>query len=72
MRIQIDTDECIGCGQCEMMCPEVFEMLESGFAHVIDNEQANDPGLEPEKLEEKIQEKIVETVELCPVSAISI
>lgn len=30
----IDTDACEGCGSCEAVCPEVFEMGSDGKAHV--------------------------------------
>ena len=26
---------CIGCGQCAMTCPDVFEMNEDGLAEVV-------------------------------------
>ena len=29
-------DNCIGCGRCAMVCPNVFEMKEDGFARAID------------------------------------
>ena len=27
-RVVIDQDECIGCGSCQEICPEVFELNE--------------------------------------------
>ncbi len=32
MAIKIDKEKCIGCGSCEAICPEAFEMKE-GKAH---------------------------------------
>jgi ferredoxin len=34
--VYIDEDECIGCGSCEEICPEVFKLDEEAEkAHVI-------------------------------------
>ncbi len=51
-------DECIACGTCAELCPEVFMLNESlGFAQVINATGA------PE-------EKIQEAIDNCPVSCI--
>jgi ferredoxin len=51
-------DECIACGTCEELCPEVFRLNEGlGFAQVIN------PGGAPD-------DKIQEAVDSCPVSCI--
>jgi ferredoxin len=51
-------DECIACGACEEICPEVFTVNESlGFAQVIN------PGGGSE-------EKIQEAIDACPVLCI--
>ncbi len=56
--VLIDEDECIGCGACEAICPEVFQLdSESGKAKVIKPEGG------PEDL-------IEEAIEGCPVSCI--
>jgi ferredoxin len=60
MSPNIDVDECVGCGQCEVICPEVFEVLLDNLAHVIEAESTND-----------IKDKIDQAIEECPVSAIS-
>lgn len=36
MSVRIDEDACIGCGVCESLCPDVFEMGDDDLAHVID------------------------------------
>ncbi len=57
-KVFIDEDECIGCGACEAICPEVFQLdSESGKAKVIK------PVGGPEDL-------IEEAIEGCPVSCI--
>lgn len=57
-KVIIDQDECIGCGACEEMCPEVFR-LDSGMgkAEVIQEEGG------PEDL-------IQEAMDNCPVECI--
>lgn len=35
MKPIVDHDLCIGCGTCEELCPEVFELREDGLAYVI-------------------------------------
>lgn len=37
MKYYVNSD-CIGCGLCEAMCPEVFEMTEEGLAKALDVE----------------------------------
>ncbi len=56
--IYIDEDECIGCGTCEELCPEVFKLDEkTEKAEVIDPEGA------PVDL-------IQEAIDNCPVECI--
>ena len=58
-KVHIDEDECIGCGSCEEICPEVFQLnSDSGKAKVI----------KPEGGPEDFME---EAIESCPVSCIS-
>ncbi len=35
MKVIIDHDLCTGCGTCEAICPEVFELDDEGYAQVI-------------------------------------
>ena len=59
-RVYIDEEECIGCGSCEAICPEVFQLdSSSGKAKAIKP---------PEGSEEQL---IEEAIEACPVSCIS-
>jgi ferredoxin len=51
-------DECIACGTCEEICPEVFVVNENlGFAQVMNPSGALD-------------EKIQEAIDACPVQCI--
>jgi len=55
MAIKIDKEKCIGCGMCESVCPEVFEINNDMKAQV--------------KIQKKIP-CVKEAVENCPVAAI--
>ena len=58
-KVVIDWDECIGCGNCAELCPEVFRLDEdAGKAEVILAEGG------PE-------ERIEEAMANCPVECIS-
>ena len=57
-KVLIDQDECIGCGVCEEMCPEVFHLdIGAGKAEVVQEEGG------PE-------DQIQEAVDNCPVECI--
>jgi ferredoxin len=57
-RVVVDQDTCIGCGNCEGICPEVFQLNEeAGTSEVIKPEGG------PEDL-------IEEAIDSCPVEAI--
>ncbi|MDP2210490.1 MAG: ferredoxin [Candidatus Aquicultor sp.] len=60
MRIVIDIDECIGCGQCEQIAPEVFELREDSMAYMLNETPA-----------ESLAGRVDEAIEECPTAAIS-
>ena len=57
--IKVDADTCIGCGTCEGIAPDFFKVID-GVAHPL---KSFEPGEE---------EEIEETIDSCPVQAISI
>ncbi len=60
MKVKVNRDNCIGCGACESICPEVFQLDDDGLSTVVWDES------------KKIDETSVqEAVESCPTSAIS-
>lgn len=59
MKVSVDQDGCIGSGNCEATCPEVFEVRD-GKSHVK-------VATVPADLEDKVQQ----AVDGCPVGAIS-
>lgn len=56
------SDECIGCGACEEICPEVFEVGDDVKARVRDNASGD----------ASVLESIFEARNSCPVEAIDI
>ena len=57
-RVYIDEEECIGCGSCVEICPEVFQMKEGE-----EKSEVIKPEGGPENL-------IQEAIDTCPVSCI--
>jgi ferredoxin len=54
----VEQDECVGCGNCEEVCPEVFRLNDDGVAEVYDPEGA-------------AEDRIQEALDSCPVECIS-
>ena len=51
------TDDCIACGSCESVCPEVFEVFDKSTVKKDADFKANEDGIK-------------EAAKLCPASAI--
>ncbi len=61
-KVVIKRDECIACGMCESIAPEIFTMGEDGMATT-----KKDTNLNEEELE-----LVQEAIEQCPVEIISL
>jgi ferredoxin len=57
VRVEVDTDACVGTGQCEMICPEVFTV-----GVVV--------GLLTEHPDRAVHDAVREAAESCPTQAI--
>lgn len=72
IRVHIDRDECIMCGACYDVCPEVFqEGLADGLSQVIEAYRVNDDpaeGLIPADLEDCVRAAALD----CPVEIIRV
>ena len=65
MKVKIDQAQCIVCGSCVAICPQVFELRDDGSVHV----KAEYEGVEvPSELEVNIKE----AQNLCPTGAVVI
>ena len=60
MKLEVNQDVCIGCGGCQAICPEVFEIGDEGYAQVY-----------VENIDEDLEESATDAKEGCPVNAIS-
>lgn len=60
MKPIINQELCIGCGQCEAICPEVFK-LDDGKSQVVEMADYT-----------PFKDKIDQAVDSCPVQAITI
>lgn len=61
MKAKVDKDTCIGCGLCESICSEVFNLTDEGYAVAITSE-----------IKENLKESVIEARDSCPVDAIDI
>ena len=59
MKLIVDKDICIGCGACQAIAPDVFEIDDDGLAISIVDEVA-----------EEVSEDAIDAKEGCPVDAI--
>ncbi|WP_353892269.1 ferredoxin [Proteinivorax hydrogeniformans] len=61
MKVKVDKDQCIGCGICEGVCPQVFKMNNENIAEVI-----------VDSVNQQDKEAVKEAADSCPVEAIKI
>ena len=59
MKLKVMDDVCIGCGACQAICPDCFEVNDDGIAEVT-----------VEEINEELKEDAIDAKEGCPVSAI--
>ena len=59
MKVKVNPDVCIGCGACQAIAPDVFEINDEGVAQALS-----------EEVKEEYVEDAKDAKEGCPVSAI--
>ena len=57
-KVTVDASTCVGCGLCEQLCPEVFELGSDGIALIKGSECS--------------QHNLSEIAQQCPVEAIKV
>ncbi|MCK4352272.1 ferredoxin [candidate division WOR-3 bacterium] len=65
MKVKIDEEKCTGCGICESLCPDIFEMVRHDLHHGVEDDIAKVKTPEPDDIE-----CVKEAVESCPGEAI--
>ncbi|MDD6878894.1 MAG: ferredoxin [bacterium] len=60
MKVKVSKDICIGCGACQAIAPDVFEIEDDGLACVFG------------KITEENKDDIIDASENCPTGAIEI
>lgn len=58
MQVYVDKETCIGCGLCNDIYPEVFDMDDDGKAVAVEDQSEAD------------EDALTEALESCPVEAI--
>ena len=61
MKVKVDSDLCVATGSCESICPEVFEIGDSGIAVA-----------KVEEVPAGLEDSCREAAESCPVDAITL
>ena len=65
MKTKIIREDCIACGNCNAICPEVYDYDEDGIAYcIVDNNEMKDEILE------KYYSLVLEAQENCPTEAV--
>lgn len=59
MELKVNQDVCIGCGACQAVCPDVFQINDEGLATTIVDDIKDD-----------VKEDAIDAKEGCPVGAI--
>ena len=59
MKLVVNKDICIGCGACQAIAPDVFEIDDDGLATSI-----------VEEINDEVSEDAIDAKEGCPVNAI--
>ncbi len=60
MKVKVDKDLCIGCGACQALVPDVFEIGDDGLAEVKVSE-----------VNDNLKEDTTDAIDNCPTQAIS-
>ncbi len=61
MKAKVIDDACIGCGACQAVCPEVFEIGDDGYADA-----------KVENINDSNKDSVREAAESCPTGAIEV
>ena len=65
MKTKIIREDCIACGNCNAICPDVYDYDEDGIAYciIVDNKMT-------EEVAEKYRSLVLEAKDNCPTEAV--
>jgi len=61
VKVRVESDRCQGHGQCNLLCPEVFQFDDQGFARIVD-----------ERVPPHLEDDVERAVSNCPELAIRV
>ena len=61
MKVKVNKDACIGCGACEQICRDVFEINDEGLSEA-----------KVEEVKEELQDEVRDAADSCPTGAIEV
>lgn len=67
MKAKVNKDLCIGCGACDAIVPDVFQIGDDGLAEVITDNEVKETEVSKDLIDE-----VKDAAEGCPTSAIEI
>ena len=70
MKVTIDRENCIGCGACEAVCPEVFQLADDGKSSIVEKYQEGVP--DKGEVGEELASCIESAKDSCPVEVINV
>lgn len=59
MKVKVNNEQCIGCGACQAICPDVFDFDDEGIMQATE-----------EEIKDDFKDDVVDAIEGCPVDAI--
>ena len=71
MKVKVNKDACIGCGACEQICRDVFEIDDEGLSEVKVEENSENKE-EFVSVKEEFQDEVRDAADSCPTGAIEI
>lgn len=69
-KVTLKREECIACGACAAVAPELFEMADDGKATLKGSKENN--GVFEKEIDDSLAEKAKDAAEGCPVNIISV
>ena len=66
---KVSLEECIACGACGPVAPEIFDFDDEGYAINVYNGDDNTGTVE---IAEELHEDLIDAAEICPTEAIKV